>query len=129
MSCMRIVRVCNGASFTPTYTLIPTSSTPSPQTLPHPSLKSVSASQGLMLESLSPALLLPGAPHHACPDKAPGPRLETLAAAGLAQVPFTTGLLVGIGEGRRERVEALLVIRRLQEAYGHIQEVIIQNFR
>jgi len=82
-----------------------------------------------MLESLSPRLSAPGGPHHNCPDKAPRPRLETLAAAGVAGVPFTTGLLVGIGETRRERLEAVVVIGRLRRMHGHVQEVIIQNFR
>ncbi|KIY91774.1 hypothetical protein MNEG_16189, partial [Monoraphidium neglectum] len=94
-------------------------------------LKEVSASQGLMLESLSPALLAPSAPHDAatCPDKAPAARLAALAAAGAAGVPFTSGVLVGIGESRRERLESLIAIRRAHETYGHVQEVIIQNFR
>ena len=84
-------------------------------------LRGVSASQGLMLESASEALLAPGGPHHGCPDKAPAARLATIEAAGQEGVPFTTGLLVGIGEGRRERVEALLAIRGLHQRYGHIQ--------
>ncbi|GAX85427.1 hypothetical protein CEUSTIGMA_g12843.t1 [Chlamydomonas eustigma] len=92
-------------------------------------LKEVSASQGLMLESLSPQLLMPGGAHHDCPDKEPVARLETLRAAGRAAVPFTTGILIGIGETRQDRLLALLAIRDMHEEYGHIQEVIVQNFR
>ena len=89
----------------------------------------VSVSSGIMVESLSRRLGEKGGPHHGSPDKEPERRLETLRAAGEAAVPFTTGILIGIGETRRERVEALLAIRALHERYGHIQEVIVQNFR
>src|SRR5262249_18074823 len=92
-------------------------------------LRGVSASQGLMLESVAERLCARGGPHHGSPDKRPAVRLETLRLAGELEVPFTTGLLIGIGETRRERVETLLAIRRLHDEYGHIQEVIVQNFR
>ena len=92
-------------------------------------LRRVSASQGLMLESTADRLCERGGPHFGSPDKRPAVRLETLRLAGEAGVPFTTGILIGIGETRRERIEALLAIRRLHEQHGHIQEVIVQNFR
>lgn len=92
-------------------------------------LRRVSVSMGLMLESASERLCARGGPHWGSPDKRPSVRLATLEAAGEAAVPFTTGLLIGIGETRRERIEALLAIRSLQRRFGHIQEVIIQNFR
>ena len=93
------------------------------------SLRDVSVSMGLMLESVSDRLLRRGGPHYRCPDKAPRLRLATIEAAGKQQVAFTTGILIGIGETPEERVDALLAIRELHERYGHIQEVIIQNFR
>jgi FO synthase len=92
-------------------------------------LRRVSVSQGMMLEVLADRLCEPGGPHHGCPDKAAGPRLATLEAAGKAGVPFTTGLLVGIGETWQERVASLLAIRDAHERHGHIQEIIVQNFR
>jgi FO synthase len=92
-------------------------------------LREVSVSQGIMLESTAERLCARGGVHFGSPDKAPAVRLATLQAAGEMQVPFTTGILIGIGETRAERVDALLAIRDLHEAYGHIQEVIIQNFR
>jgi FO synthase len=92
-------------------------------------LRRVSASMGLMLETTSDRLSARGGPHFGSPDKLPARRLETLAAAGEARVPFTTGLLIGIGESRAERIDALLAIRELAERYGHVQEVIVQNFR
>jgi len=92
-------------------------------------LRAVSVSQGIMLESASPRLMEKGMAHHGSPDKAPEVRLATLEAAGEAAVPFTTGLLIGIGETREERIEALLAIRDTHERHGHIQEIIIQNFR
>lgn len=92
-------------------------------------LRAVSVSQGLMLESLSPALLSPGGAHFNCPDKIPDLRLEMLETAGREQVPFTTGILIGIGETREDRIEALLAIKDSHSRYGHVQEVIIQNFR
>jgi FO synthase len=92
-------------------------------------LRSVSASMGLMLETTSERLAARGGPHFGSPDKAPALRLATLAAAGEEQVPFTTGILIGIGETRAERLDALYAIRDLAERYGHVQEVIVQNFR
>jgi len=92
-------------------------------------LREVSASQGLMLETTAARLAERGGPHWASPDKLPARRLATIEAAGEARVPFTTGILIGIGETRRERLEALLAIRELDERFGHVQEVIVQNFR
>ncbi len=92
-------------------------------------LRRVSVSQGLMLETLSERLCEKGRPHYGSPDKAPDVRLETLRAAGWARIPMTTGLLIGIGESRAERIEALLAIGALHAEFDHIQEVIIQNFR
>jgi len=92
-------------------------------------LRRVSVSQGLMLESSSPRLLEKGKAHHGSPDKEPSVRLETIRVAGELAVPFTSGILIGIGETRRERVEALLALRDLHEEFGHIQEIIVQNFR
>jgi FO synthase len=92
-------------------------------------LRSVSASMGLMLETTSERLSARGAPHFGSPDKAPALRLATLAAAGEEQVPFTTGILIGIGETRAERLDALHAIRELADRHGHVQEVIVQNFR
>jgi FO synthase len=92
-------------------------------------LKPVSASMGLMVETSSDRLSARGGPHFGSPDKVPARRLETLAAAGEERVPFTTGILIGIGESRAERIDALLAIRELAERYGHVQEVIVQNFR
>lgn len=91
-------------------------------------LKEVSVSQGMMLESIARRLSEPGGPHFGAPDKTPARRLATLEAAGRAQVPFTTGVLVGIGDTRHERIEGLLALRDLNDRYGHIQEVIVQNF-
>jgi FO synthase len=92
-------------------------------------MRTVSASMGLMLESASARLLEPGGPHHGSPDKDPATRLAMIRDAGRQAVPFTTGILIGIGETRKERIDALLRIRALNERYGHIQEVIVQNFR
>ena len=92
-------------------------------------LRAVTISQGTMLETLSERLLGRGMAHFGAPDKRPEVRLETLEAAGRARVPFTTGILVGIGETFDERVDALLAIRASHERHGHIQEVIVQNFR
>jgi FO synthase len=91
-------------------------------------LRPVSASMGLMLESAAERLCAKGGPHHGSPDKHPSVRLETIAEAGRQKIPFTTGILVGIGETRGERIDALLAIRDLHDRYGHIQEIIIQNF-
>jgi len=92
-------------------------------------LREVSASQGLMLESVSRRLCEKGGPHFGSPDKHPAERLEVLRLAGELQIPFTTGILIGIGETRQERIDALLAIREQHQQYDHIQEVIIQNFR
>jgi FO synthase len=92
-------------------------------------LKEVNVSLGLMLECSSPRLCEPGMPHHRAPDKRPDKRLAMIDSAGRLRIPFTTGILVGIGETRRERVESLLAIRRAHRAHGHVQEVIVQNFR
>jgi FO synthase len=92
-------------------------------------LRTVSVSQGLMLETASKRLSRRGGPHFGSPDKLPAARLETIRLAGELQVPFTTGILIGIGETREERIEALNAIRDLHERHGHIQEVIVQNFR
>jgi FO synthase len=92
-------------------------------------LRPVSVSMGLMLESASERLAARGGPHFGSPDKIPALRLQTLRIAGELAVPCTTGLLIGIGESRRERFESLLALRELHAAHGHLQEIIIQNFR
>jgi FO synthase len=92
-------------------------------------LRRVSISMGLMLESAAERLCAKGGPHHGSPDKLPAARLECIRLAGEARVPFTTGILIGIGETRDERLDALLALRELQARYGHIQEIIVQNFR
>jgi FO synthase len=92
-------------------------------------LRKVSISQGVMLESGAPRLAERGGPHYGSPDKDPAARLATIRMAGEQRVPFTTGILIGIGETRRERIEALLALRDLHDAHGHIQEIIVQNFR
>ncbi|MDX1580573.1 MAG: 7,8-didemethyl-8-hydroxy-5-deazariboflavin synthase CofG, partial [Alphaproteobacteria bacterium] len=92
-------------------------------------LRPVAPSMGIMLESASPRLSEKGMPHYGSPDKDPEVRLDCLRLAGEAQVPFTSGILIGIGETREERVESLLALRDLQDEFGHIQEIIIQNFR
>lgn len=108
--------------------------------LPHPNpgllsaewierLARVSPSMGLMLETLNADLLRPGAAHDNAPDKVPAKRLRTIEDAGRLGVPFTTGLLIGIGESVEDRVDTLLAIRDLHARHGHIQEVIVQNFR
>jgi FO synthase len=93
------------------------------------SLRDVSVSQGIMLESASERLCARGGPHFGSPDKLPRVRLATIAAAGVARVPFTSGILIGIGETRQERLQALLALRELHREHGHLQEIIIQNFR
>jgi len=93
------------------------------------SLREVNVSMGIMLETASERLLGRGLAHDRAPDKVPARRLRTIALAGKLSIPFTTGILIGIGETHAERVEALLAIRDLHERYGHIQEVIVQNFR
>jgi 7,8-didemethyl-8-hydroxy-5-deazariboflavin synthase CofG subunit len=108
--------------------------------LPHPNpglmsaewierLARVSPSMGLMLETTNEALLRPGAAHDNAPDKLPARRLRTIEDAGRLGIPFTTGLLIGIGESVEDRVDTLFVIAELHQRYGHIQEVIVQNFR
>lgn len=108
--------------------------------LPHPNpglmsaewldrLSRVSPSMGLMLETTSMRLLAKGAAHDDAPDKAPAKRLRVIEDAGRRRIPFTTGILIGIGETLEERVDALIAIRELNERYGHVQEVIVQNFR
>jgi FO synthase len=92
-------------------------------------LREVSPSMGIMLESASARLCEKGMPHHGSPDKVPAVRLATLREAGRAHIPFTTGILIGIGETRRERIEALLEIRQVHNEFDHIQEIIVQNFR
>jgi len=92
-------------------------------------LRPVSVSMGIMLENVSPRLLARGGAHDRAPDKVPARRLKTIALAGKLGIPFTTGILIGIGETHAERVASLLAIRDLHERHGHIQEVIVQNFR
>ncbi len=92
-------------------------------------LRPVSVSAGLMLESVAERLCDPGGPHYGCPDKHPRVRLETIRTAGELCVPFTSGILIGIGETRRERIESLLALRALHARYDHLQEIIVQNFR
>ena len=92
-------------------------------------LRATNPSLGLMLETTSDRLTQEGGPHANAPDKVPSRRLKTIEDAGKLGVPFTTGILIGIGETLEERVDALLAIERLHQQYGHIQEVIVQNFR
>ncbi|MCK5366748.1 MAG: 7,8-didemethyl-8-hydroxy-5-deazariboflavin synthase CofG, partial [Gammaproteobacteria bacterium] len=92
-------------------------------------LRPVSVSSGLMLESAAQRLCERGGPHYGCPDKQPRLRLETIRTAGECAVPFTSGILMGIGETRRERIASLLALRALHTRYGHVQEIIVQNFR
>ena len=92
-------------------------------------LRPVSASMGIMLETVSDRLSAKGGPHWASPDKVPARRLETIGLAGELRIPFTSGILIGIGETRAERLEALESLRALHEQHGHLQEVIVQNFR
>src|SRR5438128_3430853 len=92
-------------------------------------LRPLSASMGLMLESASDRLAQRGGVHFGSPDKAPAARLESLRLAGEARVPFTTGLLIGIGETREERFDTLRAIAAAHARHGHVQEVIVQNFR
>lgn len=92
-------------------------------------LRPVSASMGMMLENVSRRLMEKGQAHYACPDKVPVQRLRTLELAGKYNVPFTTGILIGIGETWQERVDSLIAINEMHQRYGHIQEVIVQNFR
>ncbi|SNS06036.1 FO synthase subunit 1 /FO synthase subunit 2 [Sphingomonas laterariae] len=91
-------------------------------------LRPVSASMGLMLETIADRLSEPGGPHHGSPDKVPAVRLAAIEAAGRQAVPFTSGILIGIGETRAERIEAIAALRDLHRKHGHLQEIIIQNF-
>jgi FO synthase len=108
--------------------------------LPHPNpglmsdewlqrLARVAPSMGLMLETTSERLLAKNTAHDNAPDKVPAKRLRVIEDAGRRKIPFTTGILIGIGETLEERVDALIAIRDLHSRYGHIQEVIVQNFR
>ncbi len=92
-------------------------------------LRPVSASMGIMLETVADRLSAKGGPHWASPDKEPARRLETIELAGELRIPFTSGILIGIGETRAERLDALEALRALHERHGHVQEVIVQNFR
>ena len=92
-------------------------------------LQPYNPSVGLMVESTSPVLHEPGGPHEFAPSKRPRVRLRTIELAGELRLPFTTGILIGIGESREDRIESLLAIRELHRRFGHIQEVIVQNFR
>jgi len=92
-------------------------------------LKESNASVGLMLENASARLMRDGLPHANAPDKVPSLRLRTMEEAGKRAIAFTTGILIGIGETMEERIDSLLAIRAMDEKYGHIQEVIVQNFR
>ncbi len=92
-------------------------------------LKKKSVSMGIMLETISTRLGRKGGPHYGSPDKIPARRIETIRMAGEASIPFTSGILIGIGETRQERIESILNLRNLHQQYGHIQEIIIQNFR
>ncbi|MFM9886057.1 MAG: 5-amino-6-(D-ribitylamino)uracil--L-tyrosine 4-hydroxyphenyl transferase CofH [Burkholderiales bacterium] len=92
-------------------------------------LRGVSASQGLMLESTAQRLCERGGPHFGSPDKDPAVRLATIEEAGILSIPFTSGILIGIGETRAERIDALLALRDIHLRHGHLQEVIVQNFR
>lgn len=92
-------------------------------------LRKVSISQGIMLESISPRLCEPGEAHHGSPDKVPAVRMAMMHEAGRQAIPFTSGVLIGIGETRQERLETLIALRDLHAEHGHLQEVIVQNFR
>jgi FO synthase len=92
-------------------------------------LRPVSASMGIMLETTAERLSARGGPHWASPDKLPARRLETIRMAGELAIPFTSGILIGIGETREERLDALLALKALGDEFGHVQEIIVQNFR
>src|SRR5688572_14957276 len=92
-------------------------------------LRPVSASMGIMLETVADRLSAKGGPHWASPDKVPSRRLETIELAGELRIPFTSGILIGIGETREERIEALEALAAVHARHGHLQEVIVQNFR
>lgn len=92
-------------------------------------LRPLNVSMGLMLENVSPRLRDRGMPHHHAPDKDPVRRVRMIREAGQLAIPFTSGILVGIGENEAERIASLLALRRMHAEFGHIQEVIVQNFR
>ena len=85
-------------------------------------------SMGLMLENISERLMKPGMAHHKCPDKYPKARINTISTAGELKIPWTSGILIGIGENWDERIDSILELRKINDLYGHIQEIIIQNF-
>ena len=92
-------------------------------------LRRSNPSLGLMLENISQRLMEPGMPHHDCPDKEPSARMETIETAGRLRIPFTTGVLVGIGETGAEIVDSLFALEAVHRRWGHLQEIIVQNFR
>jgi FO synthase len=92
-------------------------------------LRRSNPSMGLMLENISARLMEPGMPHHECPDKDPAARMATIEAAGRLHVPFTTGVLIGIGETPREVVDSLFALAAVHKRWGHVQEIIVQNFQ
>jgi FO synthase len=92
-------------------------------------LRRSNPSMGLMLENISPRLMEPGMPHHDCPDKDPNLRMDTINTAGTLRIPFTTGVLIGIGETPREVVDSLFALAASHDCWGHLQEIIIQNFQ
>ncbi len=92
-------------------------------------LRRSNPSLGLMLENISPRLMEPGMPHHDCPDKEPSARMDTIETAGTLKIPFTTGVLIGIGETAVEVVDSLFALAAVQERSGHLQEIIVQNFQ
>ena len=92
-------------------------------------LREISPSMGIMLESGSERLCEKGMPHYGSPDKDPSLRMKTLILAGELSVPFTSGILIGIGETKKERIESILMLKEVSERFGNLQEVIVQNFR
>ena len=92
-------------------------------------LRRSNPSMGLMLENFSPRLMEPGMPHYECPDKDPEARMATIEAAGTLRVPFTTGVLIGIGETPREVVDSIFALAAAHNRWGHLQEIIVQNFQ
>src|SRR5260370_5723207 len=92
-------------------------------------LKDSNASVGLMLENVSARLMRDGLPHAKAPDKVPALRLRTIEEAGKLSMAFTTGILIGIGETLEERIDSLFAIRALHAQYGHVQDVLLHNFR
>lgn len=90
--------------------------------------KNSNPSMGLMLENVSERLMKPGEAHHKCPDKYPKARIKTISDAGELNIPWTSGILIGIGENWEERIDSIFELKRINDEYGHIQEIIIQNF-